>query len=253
MDIKGHAAIVTGGGSGLGAATAAELAGAGAKVACLDVNLDGARAVAGKIGGFAVRCDVTDAEQSAAALAEARGKHGVARILINCAGIGPAKRIVGRDGPMPLADFERVIKINLIGTFNMIRLFAADLQNATPLDDGERGVIISTASVAAFEGQIGQAAYSASKGGVAALTMPAARELAQFGIRVNTIAPGIFETPMLAALPEEVQKSLAAAVPFPKLLGRPDQFASLARHIIENRYLNGEVIRLDGALRMAPR
>jgi NAD(P)-dependent dehydrogenase (short-subunit alcohol dehydrogenase family) len=154
---------------------------------------------------------------------------------------------------MPLADFERVIKINLIGTFNMMRLVAADLQNATPLEDGERGVIISTASVAAFEGQIGQAAYSASKGGVAALTMPAARELAQFGIRVNTIAPGIFETPMLAALPEEVQKSLAASVPFPKLLGRPEQFASLARHIIENRYLNGEVIRLDGALRMAPR
>jgi NAD(P)-dependent dehydrogenase (short-subunit alcohol dehydrogenase family) len=253
MDIKGHAAIVTGGGSGLGAATAAELAGAGAKVACLDVNLDGAGAVAGKIGALAVRCDVTDAEQSAAALAEARGKHGVARILINCAGVGPAKRIVGRDGPMPLADFERVIKINLIGTFNMMRLFAADLQNATPLEDGERGVIISTASVAAFEGQIGQAAYSASKGGVAALTMPAARELAQFGIRVNTIAPGIFETPMLMALPEEVQKSLAASVPFPKLLGRPEQFASLARHIIENRYLNGEVIRLDGALRMAPR
>jgi NAD(P)-dependent dehydrogenase (short-subunit alcohol dehydrogenase family) len=253
MDIKGHAAIVTGGGSGLGAATAAELAGAGAKVACLDVNLDGARAVAGKIGALAVRCDVTDAEQAAVALAEARGKHGVARILINCAGVGPAKRIVGRDGPMPLADFERVIKINLIGTFNMMRLFAADLQNATPLDDGERGVIISTASVAAFEGQIGQAAYSASKGGVAALTMPAARELAQFGIRVNTIAPGIFETPMLMALPEEVQKSLAASVPFPKLLGRPEQFASLARHIIENRYLNGEVIRLDGALRMAPR
>ena len=215
MDIKGHAAIVTGGGSGLGAATAAELAGAGAKVACLDVNVDGARAVAGKIGALAVRCDVTDAELAAAALAEARGKHGAARILINCAGIGPAKRIVGRDGPMPLADFERVIKINLIGTFNMMRLFAAGL----------RGVIISTASVAAFEGQIGQAAYSASKGGIAALTMPAARELAQFGIRVNTIAPGIFETPMLMALPEEVQKSLAASVPFPKLLGRPEQFA----------------------------
>jgi NAD(P)-dependent dehydrogenase (short-subunit alcohol dehydrogenase family) len=253
MEIKGHAAIVTGGGSGLGAATAAELAASGAKVACLDVNVDGAHAVAGKIGGLAVRCDVTDAEQAAAALAEARGKHGVARILINCAGIGPAKRIVGRDGPMPLGDFERVIKINLIGTFNMMRLVAAGLQNAVPLEDGERGVIISTASVAAFEGQIGQAAYSASKGGVAALTMPAAREFAQFGIRVNTIAPGIFETPMLRALPEEAQKSLAASVPFPKLLGRPEQFASLARHIIENRYLNGEVIRLDGALRMAPR
>jgi NAD(P)-dependent dehydrogenase (short-subunit alcohol dehydrogenase family) len=253
MDIKGHAAVVTGGASGLGAATAEELARAGAKVACLDVNLDGARAVADRIGGCAVRCDVTDGEQAAAALAQARDQHGAARILINCAGVGPAKRIVGRDGPMPLADFERVIAINLIGTFNMMRLAAADMQNLSPLADEERGVIISAASVAAFEGQIGQAAYSASKGGVAALTMPAAREFAQFGIRVNAIAPGIFHTPMLMALPEEAKKSLAAAVPFPKLLGRPDQFASLARHIIENTYINGEVIRLDGALRMAPR
>jgi NAD(P)-dependent dehydrogenase (short-subunit alcohol dehydrogenase family) len=253
MDIKGHAAVVTGGASGLGAATAEELARAGAKVACLDVNLDGARAVAERIGGCAVRCDVTDGEQAAAALAQARDQHGAARILINCAGVGPAKRIVGRDGPMPLADFERVIAINLIGTFNMMRLTAADMQNLSPLADEERGVIISSASVAAFEGQIGQAAYSASKGGVAALTMPAAREFAQFGIRVNAIAPGIFHTPMLMALPEEAKKSLAAAVPFPKLLGRPDQFASLARHIIENTYINGEVIRLDGALRMAPR
>ena len=253
MDIKGHAAVVTGGASGLGAATAEELARAGAKVACLDVNLDGARAVAERIGGCAVRCDVTDGEQAAAALAQARDQHGAARILINCAGVGPAKRIVGRDGPMPLADFERVIAINLIGTFNMMRLAAADMQNLSPLADEERGVIISSASVAAFEGQIGQAAYSASKGGVAALTMPAAREFAQFGIRVNAIAPGIYHTPMLMALPEEAKKSLAAAVPFPKLLGRPDQFASLARHIIENTYINGEVIRLDGALRMAPR
>ena len=253
MDIKGHAAVVTGGASGLGAATAEELARAGAKVACLDVNLDDARAVAERIGGCAVRCDVTDGEQAAAALAQARDQHGAARILINCAGVGPAKRIVGRDGPMPLADFERVIAINLIGTFNMMRLAAADMQNLSPLADEERGVIISAASVAAFEGQIGQAAYSASKGGVAALTMPAAREFAQFGIRVNAIAPGIFHTPMLMALPEEAKKSLAAAVPFPKLLGRPDQFASLARHIIENTYINGEVIRLDGALRMAPR
>jgi NAD(P)-dependent dehydrogenase (short-subunit alcohol dehydrogenase family) len=253
MNITGHAAIVTGGASGLGAATAEMLAQAGAKVACLDVNLDGARAVAGKIGGVAIKCDVTSADEATAALAEARGKHGVARILINCAGIGPAKRIVGRDGPMPLEDFARVININLIGTFNMMRLAATDMQGLTPLTDGERGVIVSTASVAAFEGQIGQAAYASSKGGVAALTMPAAREFAQFGIRVNAIAPGIFHTPMLFALPEEAQKSLAASVPFPKLLGRPDQFASLVRHIIENTYLNGEVIRLDGALRMAPR
>ena len=253
MDMKGHAAVVTGGASGLGAATAHELARAGAKVTCLDIDIDRARAVADKIGGHAVECDVTSADEAAAALAQARGKHGAARLLVNCAGIGPAKRIVGRDGPMPLADFARVININLIGTFNMMRLVAADMRGLEPLADGERGVIISTASVAAFEGQIGQAAYSASKGGVVALTLPAAREFAQFGIRVNAIAPGIFLTPMLVALPEDTQKSLAAAVPFPKLLGRPDQFAALARHIIENTYINGEVIRLDGALRMAPR
>ena len=253
MDMKGHAAVVTGGASGLGAACAVMLAQAGAKVTCMDVNVAGARGVAKEIGGYAVSCDVTDAEQSAAALADARSQHGPARILINCAGVGPAKRIVGRDGPMPLGDFERVIKINLIGTFNLMRLAAADMQGLSTLAEGERGVIITVASVAAFEGQIGQAAYSASKGGIAALTMPAAREFAQFGIRVMCIAPGIFHTPMLMALPEEAQKSLAASVPFPKALGRPDQFAFLARHIIENTYLNGEVIRLDGALRMAPR
>jgi NAD(P)-dependent dehydrogenase (short-subunit alcohol dehydrogenase family) len=253
MDIKGHAAVVTGGASGLGAATAQELARAGAKVACLDINLDGARAVADKIGGIAVHCDVTSAEQAEAALAQARERHGVARILMNCAGVAPARRIVGRDGPMPLAEFERAIQINLVGTFNMMRLVAADMQSLSPLADGERGVIISTASVAAFEGQIGQAAYAASKGGVAALILPAAREFAQFGIRANGIAPGIFHTPMLLGLPEEAQRSLAAAVPFPKLLGRPEQFAALVRHIIENAYINGEVIRLDGALRMAPR
>jgi NAD(P)-dependent dehydrogenase (short-subunit alcohol dehydrogenase family) len=253
MDMTGHAAIVTGGASGLGAATAQELARAGAKVACLDVNLDGARTVAAKFGGLAVHCDVTSSDQAEAALAQARQKHGVARILINCAGVAPAKRIVSRDGPMPLAEFERTIQINLIGTFNMMRLVAADMQSLSQLADGERGVIISTASVAAFEGQIGQAAYAASKGGVAALVLPAAREFAQFGIRSNGIAPGIFHTPMLLGLPEEAQKSLAAAVPFPKLLGHPEQFAALARHIIENTYINGEVIRLDGALRMAPR
>jgi NAD(P)-dependent dehydrogenase (short-subunit alcohol dehydrogenase family) len=253
MDITGHAAIVTGAASGLGAATASDLARAGAQVACLDINLDAARAVAAKIGGEAVQCDVTDAGQAATALAQARSRHGPARILINCAGVGPARRIVGRDGPMPLDEFARVININLIGTFNMTRLVAADMQGLAPLTDGERGVIILTASVAAFEGQIGQAAYSASKGGVAALTLPAAREFAQFGIRVNAIAPGIFHTPMLMALSEEARASLAAAVPFPKLLGRPDQYASLVHHIIENAYINGEVIRLDGALRMAPR
>jgi NAD(P)-dependent dehydrogenase (short-subunit alcohol dehydrogenase family) len=218
-----------------------------------DINSDGAREVAARIGGLAVRCDVADAESGAVAVAEARARHGAARILVNCAGIGPAKRIVGRDGPMPLADFARVIAINLIGTFNMMRLAAADMQALAPLDDGERGIIVSTASVAAFEGQVGQAAYAASKGGVAALTIPAARELAQFGIRVLAVAPGIFGTPMLRALPDEVQKSLAASVPFPQLLGRPEQFADLVLHCVRNTYLNGEVIRLDGALRMAPR
>jgi NAD(P)-dependent dehydrogenase (short-subunit alcohol dehydrogenase family) len=250
---QGHAALVTGGASGLGAATAVRLAAAGAKVAVLDLNIEAARALAAKIGGIAIACDVADAEHTKAALAEARAQQGPARILINCAGIAPAKRIVGRDGPMPLADFERVIKVNLIGTFNATRLAAADMASLDPLADEERGVIVSTASVAAFEGQIGQAAYAASKGGVASLVLPAARELAQFGIRVCAIAPGIFATPMLQALPEDVQQSLAASVPFPKLLGRPEQFAELAMHIIENRYLNGEVIRIDGALRMAPR
>jgi NAD(P)-dependent dehydrogenase (short-subunit alcohol dehydrogenase family) len=253
MDCKGHAAIVTGGGSGLGAATAAALAAAGAKVAIFDVNLDGAKSVAGKLGGLAVKCDVADADGAAAAVKEARDKHGAARILINCAGIGTPRRIVGRDGPIPLPEFEKVIKVNLIGSFNLMRLVAADLQGLPALEDGERGVIVSTASVAAYEGQIGQAAYSASKGGIVSLTIPAAREFAQFGIRVNAIAPGIFATPMLAALPEEAQQSLAAQVPFPKLLGKPEQYAALVMHIVENRYINGEVIRIDGAIRMAPR
>src|SRR5713226_8503772 len=250
MDINGHAALVTGGASGLGAATASLLARAGAKVVCMDVNLDGARAVAREIGGYAVRCDVTDAEQSAAALAQARDKHGAARILINCAGVGPAKRIVGRDGPMPLADFERVININLIGTFNMVRLVAADMQSLSPLADGGRGVIIMTASIAAFEGQIGQAAYSASKGGVVAMTLPLARELARQGIRVMTIAPGVFHTPLLGTLPEAAIQSLSQQIPFPSRLGHPEEYARLAQHIIENNMLNGTAIRIDGAMRM---
>jgi NAD(P)-dependent dehydrogenase (short-subunit alcohol dehydrogenase family) len=253
MEISGHAAIVTGAASGLGAATAEMLAVAGAKVAILDVNAAAAEAVAKKIGGLALACDVTGADATAAAIAAAQAKHGTARIVVNCAGIGPAKRIVGRDGPMPLADFEKVVQINLIGTFNVLRLTAAAMQPLDPLTDGERGIVICTASVAAYEGQIGQAAYAASKGGIVGLVMPAAREFAQFGIRVNAIAPGIFSTPMLQALPEQAQQSLAQAVPFPKLLGLPPQFASLVRHMIENRYLNGEVVRLDGALRMAPR
>ena len=253
MHPKGHAALVTGGGSGLGRATAGRLATLGAKVAILDINGEAARMAAAAIGGIAVACDVTDAKATAAAIAEARAHHGAARILVNCAGIAPARRIVGRDGPQPLDDFAKVIAVNLIGTFNAMRLAAADMQTIGPLEDGERGVIISTASVAAYDGQVGQAAYAASKGGVVSLTLPAAREFAQFGIRVMAIAPGVFATPMVAEMPEEVQASLTAAIPFPKTLGRPEQYADLALHIIENRYLNGEVIRLDGAIRMAPR
>ncbi len=253
MDVRGQAALVTGGGSGLGGATALALAEAGAKVAVLDVNEAGARDIAGKIGGIAIKCDVTDPDGAAAAIKQARDKHGVPRVLVNCAGIGTAKRILGRDGPMPLEEFDRVIRVNLIGSFNMMRLAAAEMASAAPLADGERGVIVSTASVAAFEGQIGQAAYSASKGGIVALTMPAARELAQIGVRVLAIAPGIFSTPMLRALPQEVQASLGASVPFPKRLGTPEEFAALVLHMVRNSYLNGEVIRLDGALRMAPR
>ena len=253
MHPRGHAALVTGGGSGLGRATAAKLASAGAKVAILDINIDAARAAAAKIGGIAIACDVADADQTAAAVAQARDQQGPARILINCAGIGPAKRVVGRDGPMPLDDFTRVINVNLVGTFNAIRLAAHAMSTLDPLEDGERGVIVSTASVAAYDGQIGQAAYSASKGGVVSMMLPIAREFAQFGIRVCAIAPGIFGTPMVGAMPEEVQQSLAASIPFPKMLGRPEQYADLALHIIENRYLNGEVIRLDGAVRLAPR
>ena len=251
MDAKGQAAIVTGAASGLGAATAQLLAQQGAKVALLDVNDAGP--VAAEIGGLALKCDVTNEGSASAAIDQARTQHGTARILVNCAGVGPAKRIVGRDGPMPLADFKRVIDINLIGTFNMMRLAAAEMGMLPPLADGERGVIVSTASVAAFEGQIGQAAYAASKGGIAALTIPAARELSQFGIRVLAIAPGIFATPMLKALPQEAQDSLGASVPFPQRLGEPREFAELVLHCLRNGYLNGEVIRLDGALRMAPR
>jgi NAD(P)-dependent dehydrogenase (short-subunit alcohol dehydrogenase family) len=253
MDIKNQPAIVTGGASGLGAATARALAAAGARVAVADINEKAAADMAKEIGGVAVVCDVSDSASAEAAIKKASDAHGPARVLVNCAGIGPAKRIVGRDGPMPLADYERVIRVNLIGTFNMMRLAATAMQAAAPLADGERGVIVSTASVAAFEGQIGQAAYSSSKGGVAALTLPAAREFAQFGIRVLAIAPGIFGTPMLKALPQESQDSLGASVPFPKRLGDPAEFAALVMHIVSNGYLNGEVIRLDGALRMAPR
>ncbi|MBX6328140.1 MAG: SDR family NAD(P)-dependent oxidoreductase [Pseudolabrys sp.] len=253
MDIKGQSAIVTGGASGLGAACARTLAAAGARVAVFDINEKAAAAIASELKGIAVPCDVADEKSASTAIERAAAEHGPARILVNCAGIGPAKRIVGRDGPMPLADYERVIRVNLIGTFNMLRLVASAMQGLPPLGDGERGIIVNTASVAAFEGQIGQAAYSSSKGGVVALTIPAAREFAQFGIRVVAIAPGIFGTPMLKSLPQEVQESLAASVPFPRRLGEPREFAALVMHCVHNTYLNGEVIRLDGALRMAPR
>jgi len=253
MKLEGKAAIITGGGSGLGAATAARLSAAGARVALIDVNLEGAQEVAGKCGGIAIRCDVSDAAAGAAAVKEARAKHGPARILVNCAGIGLGKRIVGKEGPMPLEDYSRVIQVNLIGTFNMLRLAAADMTGLDPMEDGERGVIISTASIAAYEGQIGQAAYASSKGGIVALTMPASRELSQFGIRVLAIAPGVFHTPLLGKLPQEVQDSLGAAIPFPKRLGKSAEFAELVAHMVQNVYLNGEVIRLDGGLRMAPK
>jgi NAD(P)-dependent dehydrogenase (short-subunit alcohol dehydrogenase family) len=253
MNLDGKAALITGGASGLGAATARKLSERGASVALLDLDEDAARAVAEPIGGVAIACDVTDASQAEQAVAAARAEQGEAAILVNCAGIAPAGRVVGREGPMPLADFAHVIQVNLVGTFNLVRLAAAGMTAREPEADGERGVIVNTASVSAFEGQIGQAAYSASKAGVAGMTLPIARELARFGVRVMTIAPGLMSTPMLHGMPEEVQKSLGAQVPFPSRLGRPEEYAALVVHIVENPMLNGEVIRLDGAIRMQPK
>ena len=254
MQIHGHSAIVTGGGSGLGEAVARELARQGARVAVLDVNAAGAERVAADIGGIACPCDITDSASLAAALDAAEARHGTARIVMNIAGIGSARRVVGKDGnPAPLEDFERVIRVNLIGTYNVVRLAAARLAKLAPLDGGERGVMLMTASVAAYDGQVGQEAYSASKGGIVSMTLPLARDLAQHGIRVCTLAPGLFETPLMKQLPEAVQQSLAASIPFPPRLGRPEEFAALAVHVVSNGHLNGETIRLDGALRMAPR
>jgi len=254
MKIQNQAAIVTGGGSGLGEAVARELALQGAKVAVLDINAAGAQRVAADIGGIACACDITDAASVQAALDQAEAAHGPARILMNVAGIGTAKRVIARDGsPAPLEDFERVVRINLIGTYNVIRLAAARMAKLEGLEDGERGAILCTASVAAFDGQVGQEAYAASKAGVVGMTLPLARDLAQHGIRVCTVAPGLFATPLLTELPEEVQANLAASIPFPKRLGKPEEFAALASHFVVNAHLNGEVIRLDGALRMAPR
>lgn len=254
MKIEGMATLVTGGGSGLGAATARELARLGARVAVLDVNAEGAQAVAREIGGIGLRCDITSPESVQQALAAASAQHGAARLLMNVAGIGGARRLIGKDGsPMPLEDFRRVIDVNLVGTFNVIRLAVAEMVKLDALEDGARGVIVNTASVAAYDGQVGQEAYAASKGGLVSLTLPLARDLAQWGVRVATIAPGLFLTPLMDELPEEVQKSLAASIPFPKRLGKPEEFAEMAAHIVRNDHLNGEVIRLDGALRMAPR
>jgi NAD(P)-dependent dehydrogenase (short-subunit alcohol dehydrogenase family) len=252
MNISGQVAVVTGGASGLGEATARAFAAAGAKVAIADLNRERGEKVAAEIGGRFYSVDVASAESAEAFFAQLAQDMGTPRVLVNCAGIGVAKRMVGRDGPVPLAEFSRVININLIGSFNMMRLAAAAMTKADPIGE-ERGVIISTASVAGLEGQIGQTAYSASKGGIIALTLPAARELAQFGVRVNAIAPGLFLTPLLAELPQEAQDSLAASIPNPPRLGAPQEFAALAMHMVENGYLNGELVRLDGALRMAPR
>ena len=253
MKIEKNAAIVTGGGSGLGEATARALAARGARVAVLDRAPDSAQRVADDIGGIAVTCDVTDPVRAGEALDAAAAVHGGARILVNCAGVGVAGRILGRDGPMPLEDFAQVIQINLIGTFNMMRLAAARMAELEPLDDGSRGAIVNTASVAATDGQIGQSAYAASKGGIVSLALPAAREFARIGVRVNTIAPGIFYTPLLTNIPEEARGRLAEGIPFPNRLGEPTEFADAVLFAIENAYLNAEVIRLDGAIRLPPK
>jgi NAD(P)-dependent dehydrogenase (short-subunit alcohol dehydrogenase family) len=255
VDLDNATFIVTGGGSGLGAATARALADGGAAIVLADVNAEAGADVAAAIGDRArfVETDVTDGGSVQAAVDAALETFGGVRGLVNCAGIATATRVVGRDGPQSLDEFTRVIHVNLIGTFNAIRLAGAAMMDNEPDAGGERGVIVNTASVAAFDGQIGQAAYGASKGGVAAMTLPVAREFAQHGIRVATIAPGIFDTPMMAGLPEKARESLGNQVPFPSRLGRPDEYAALALHIVSNQMLNGEVIRLDGAIRMAPR
>lgn len=250
MDIQGISALVTGGGSGLGEATARHLAAEGARVAVLDRDAARASLVASEIGGLAVTADVTSEPEVIAALDAAGAAHGPVRIVVNCAGIGTAGRVLGREGPLPLEVFQRAISVNLIGTFNVLRLAAARMAEAEPMADGERGVVINTASVAAFDGQIGQAAYSASKGGIVAMSLPIAREFARAGIRVNVIAPGIFLTPLLNGLPEEAQKALAADIPFPARLGDPMEFAQTVAFMVRNRYVNGEVLRLDGAVRL---
>jgi len=251
--IEGSSAMVAGGASGLGEATARRLHGHGAIVTVADLNAEKGAALAEELGVQFVACDVRDEDQVQRAVAQAAQVAGGLRIAACCAGVGWAQKVAGSKGPHPLLPFETVIQINLIGTFNVLRFAAAAMIANEPLDDGERGVFVCTASIAAYDGQVGQIAYAASKGGIVALTLPAARDLAQYGIRVNTIAPGLFDTPLLAALPQEAREKLGAGVPFPQRLGRPEEYAQLACEIAENAMLNGETIRLDGALRMPPR
>lgn len=253
MDLADASALVTGGASGLGLATARRLAAAGASVTIVDLPASAGADVAAELGGVFAPADVTDAEQVASAVATAAAS-GSLRVVVNCAGIAPPAKVLDREGvPTPLADFERIIRVNLVGTYNVIAQASAAMAQAEPTADGDRGVILSTASVAAFDGQIGQPAYAASKGGVHAMTLPIARELARYGIRVVTIAPGIMETPMLMGLPQAAQDSLGQQVPYPQRLGKPDEYARLVMSIVDNGYLNGETIRLDGAIRMAPK
>lgn len=253
MQLSRTTAVISGGASGLGAAVAQYLHENGARVGIADLNAEEGRRAADKIGAAFARCDVTDDASAQAAFKVLADRNGPANLLVNCAGIATPGRIVGREGPLALGSFEQVIKVNLIGTFNMMRLAADEMTRLEPNADGERGVIINTASIAAYEAQIGQAAYGASKGGVAAMTVPAARELARFGIRVMAVAPGIFETPILAGLPAEVRDELGQSHPFPARLGRPPEFARLVGDIVENPFLNGETIRIDGAIRLPPR
>jgi NAD(P)-dependent dehydrogenase (short-subunit alcohol dehydrogenase family) len=253
MDVEGSAAIVSGGASGLGEATVRALHARGARVTIADVNADKGQTLASELGLEFVACDVRDEQQVQAAVEKAAAGDDGLRIAVACAGTGWAQKVAGSKGPHPLLPFETIIQINLIGTFNLLRFAASAMIANDPRDDGERGVCVNTASIAAFDGQVGQIAYSASKGGVVGMTLPAARDLSQYGIRVNTIAPGLFDTPLLAALPEEARQKLGAGVPFPQRLGQPAEYAQLACHIVENRMLNGETIRLDGAVRMPPR
>jgi NAD(P)-dependent dehydrogenase (short-subunit alcohol dehydrogenase family) len=253
MNLEGSAALVSGGASGLGEATVRALHARGARVTIADVNAEKGGALASELGLDFVACDVREEEQVQAAVEHAAGADGGLRIAVSCAGTGWAQKVAGSKGPHPLMPFEIIIAINLVGTFNLLRFAASAMIGNDPLEDGERGVCVHTASIAAFDGQVGQIAYSASKGGVVGMTLPAARDLSQYGIRVNTIAPGLFDTPLLAALPEEARQKLGAGVPFPQRLGLPAEYAHLACHIVENRMLNGETIRLDGALRMPPR